>query len=69
LAPSTAVDDHQHIFFKRYEDMSRIYEGFRAPRKVLLFDFDSTELEVLLKGQALCNEIDVQFSQRWKDYE
>lgn len=26
LAPSTAVDDHQHIFFKRYEDMSRIYE-------------------------------------------
>lgn len=49
--------------------MKQIYEGFRPPRKVLLFDFDSTELEVLLKGQALCNEIDVQFSQRWKDYE
>ena len=58
---------------QKYEDMSRIYETdlwrIQTPRKVLLFDFDSTELEVLLKGKALCNEIDVQFSQRWKDYE
>ena len=29
--------------------MKQIYEGFRPPRKVLLFDFDSTELEVAWK--------------------
>ena len=58
---------------QRYEDMWRIYETdllwIQTPLEVLLFDFDSTVLEVLLKGQAPCNEIDVQCSQRWKDYE